>query len=145
MYINYVPLAIPIILAPLIFMGTFNYFMCAFMDPGFMPRATADEALDTEKKNGITVDLSGNYYPTPKNVPITVSDVEYELKFCVIFFISNNIRLSIYIKLILFDSRLVDFIDHLVQFIVVSVICVLVNIILIHHIHNFIYRISNDN
>ncbi len=105
MYINYVPLAIPIILAPLIFMGTFNYFMCAFMDPGFMPRATSDEALDVEKKNGITVDLSGNYYPTPKNVPITIENVEYELKFCVIIFYKRFKLLKLNIEYFIIYSK----------------------------------------
>ncbi len=54
-----------------------------------MPRANAEEALDIEKRNDITVDLSGSYYPTPKNVPILINDIEYELKFCVIYNLSN--------------------------------------------------------
>jgi palmitoyltransferase ZDHHC9/14/18 len=59
-----------------------SYVMCAFSDPGFLPRATPDEAVSTEKANNITVDLSGSYYPMPKNKSIDIKSCEYEVKFC---------------------------------------------------------------
>jgi hypothetical protein len=43
---------IPIIGAILILFTLSNYFICAFTDPGFLPRATAYEAFYIEKKHG---------------------------------------------------------------------------------------------
>jgi hypothetical protein len=43
--------AIPIVGAILIVFSLTNYLICAFTDPGFLPRATAYEAFYIEKKN----------------------------------------------------------------------------------------------
>ena len=67
---------------PLFILSLANYFLCAFTDPGFMPRATAHEAVHIEKMNDITVDLSDSYYPSPKNKTISIKDCEYDVKFC---------------------------------------------------------------
>ncbi len=75
--------AIPIIGAILLVLTLINYFVCAFMDPGYLPRGTPCETVKLEKDNNITVDLSGAYYPTPKNQTIDVKNGLYEVKFCV--------------------------------------------------------------
>ncbi|RNA42550.1 palmitoyltransferase ZDHHC18-like isoform X2 [Brachionus plicatilis] len=74
--------ALPIFGFILFLLSLSNYIMCAFMDPGYLPRATADEAFYIEKENNISVDLSGSYYPTPKNKIIKIKGCEYETKFC---------------------------------------------------------------
>ncbi len=52
------------------------------MDPGYLPRSTPEETIKLEKENNITVDLSGAYYPAPKNKIINVRDCDYDSKFC---------------------------------------------------------------
>ncbi|CAF0939077.1 unnamed protein product [Brachionus calyciflorus] len=79
---THVTVALPIIGFFMGFISFANYFMCAFMDPGFLPRATAEEAYQIEKDNNISVDLSGSYYPTPKNKVISIKGCSYEMKFC---------------------------------------------------------------
>ena len=64
-------------------MTVVNYVTCAFTDPGFMPRSSPDETINTEKQNQITTDMSGFYYPSPKNRTIEIRNCEYEMKFCV--------------------------------------------------------------
>lgn len=75
--------AMPIIGAILLVLTLINYFVCAFMDPGFLPRSTPCETVQLEKENNITVDLSGAYYPTPKNQVLDIKDCSYDVKFCV--------------------------------------------------------------
>jgi hypothetical protein len=73
---------VPIVGFLVLCLSVSSYIMCAFSDPGFLPRATPDEAVHTEKVNNITVDLSGSYYPLPKNKFIDIKSCEYEVKFC---------------------------------------------------------------
>jgi hypothetical protein len=61
--------------------------MSSFTDPGYLPRSSPHEAIDTEKQNNLTVDSSGKYYPMPKSKTIKINDCEYEIKYCV----SNNL------------------------------------------------------
>jgi hypothetical protein len=42
---------VPIILAILLFFSVSNYLFCAFSDPGFLPRAQAQEVIKLEKDN----------------------------------------------------------------------------------------------
>lgn len=74
--------AIPIIGVLLLILTCINYFICAFMDPGYLPRSTPSETIKLEQENNITVDLSGAYYPTPKNKTFNVKNCDYESKFC---------------------------------------------------------------
>ena len=60
-----------------------NYLKCAFTDPGFLPRATPMDTINTEKINNITVDLSGAYYPAPQNKILEIKGCEYDTRFCV--------------------------------------------------------------
>jgi hypothetical protein len=58
---------VPIVGFLLMCLSVSTYVMCAFSDPGYMPRASPAESVHTENANGITVDLAGQYYPAPKN------------------------------------------------------------------------------
>ena len=60
--------------------------MCAFTDPGFLPRSAPSETINTEKENEITTDMSGFYYPSPKSRTIEIKNCEYEMKFCVMIY-----------------------------------------------------------
>lgn len=75
-------LAVPLIGALIFVLTVSMYFFTAFTDPGFVPRSTPEETIQTEKENGITVDLSGAYYPTPKLKVIDLKGVDYDSKFC---------------------------------------------------------------
>lgn len=74
---------VPIILAILIFFSVSNYLFCAFSDPGFLPRAQAQEVIKLEKDYNLTTDIAGYYYPPPKNKKVNITDCESELKFCI--------------------------------------------------------------
>lgn len=75
-------IAVPLIGVFLLILTLVNYIITAFMDPGFVPRGTPDETIQIEKENNITVDLSGAYYPTPKNKTIDLKGCDYDSKFC---------------------------------------------------------------
>jgi hypothetical protein len=45
--------AIPIVGFLLFLLSVANYLITAFKEPGFLPRASAHEAVDIEKKNGM--------------------------------------------------------------------------------------------
>ncbi|XP_071551385.1 palmitoyltransferase ZDHHC18-B isoform X1 [Panulirus ornatus] len=60
-----------------------SLFHTSFTDPGIIPRATADEAIYTEKQ--IEVPTSGNgprLRPPPRTKEITVNGVTVKLKYC---------------------------------------------------------------
>jgi palmitoyltransferase ZDHHC9/14/18 len=59
-------LAVPIIGGCILIATLVMYIVTAFTEPGYLPRSTPEETVQTEKENDITVDLSGAYYPTPK-------------------------------------------------------------------------------
>ena len=66
-----------------------NYLKCAFTDPGFLPRATPCDTINTEKVNNITVDLSGAYYPAPQNKILDIKGCDYDTRFCVWFYFNQ--------------------------------------------------------
>lgn len=49
--IKNVSVALPIFGFITCVLSVVNYTICAFTDPGFLPRATADEAFNIEKEN----------------------------------------------------------------------------------------------
>ena len=69
-----VTIAVPLVGCILLIMTVINYLKCAFTDPGFLPRSAPDETIFTEKINDITTDMSGYYYPSPKNKTIESSN-----------------------------------------------------------------------
>jgi palmitoyltransferase ZDHHC9/14/18 len=77
-----VTIAVPLVGCILLIMTVINYLKCAFTDPGFLPRSAPDETIFTEKINDITTDMSGYYYPSPKNKTIEIKNCEYEMRFC---------------------------------------------------------------
>lgn len=74
--------AVPLLGAFILVLTIINYLITAFMDPGYLPRNTPEEIIKLEKENNITVDLSGAYYPTPKNKTVNVKGCDYDSKFC---------------------------------------------------------------
>ncbi len=76
-------IALPIVGFVFLIMTVANYLTCAFTDPGFYPRSSPQETLNTEKENQLTVDLGGVHYPTPKNKVVELKDSYYDMKFCV--------------------------------------------------------------
>lgn len=66
----------------LIVMTLVNFYMAAFTEPGFLPHGTASETSYLEKRDHITIDLAGDYYPEPKGKVVQINKIPYELKFC---------------------------------------------------------------
>ena len=70
-----------------------NYYTAAFTEPGYLPRGTPSETSYLEKRDNITIDLAGDYYPEPKGKVVLINKIPYELKFCVrkiLFLISGG-------------------------------------------------------
>lgn len=80
---KYLTPAIPAVGALLFIFVMSSLFHTSFSDPGIIPRATAEEAIYTEKQ--IEVPNSGNvpsYRPPPRTKEITVRGVTVKLKYC---------------------------------------------------------------
>jgi hypothetical protein len=48
-----------------------------------MLRSTPYETIKIEKEDHLSVDLTGKYYPHPKNKIVEINGCDYEEKFCV--------------------------------------------------------------
>lgn len=78
-----VSIAIPIVGFTVYVLTIIHFLACFFIDPGYLPRASAYEAFVIEKENNILTDLSGAYYPPPRNKIVKVNGFDYEMRFCV--------------------------------------------------------------
>ena len=120
-----VSIAIPIVGFTVYILTIIHFLACFFIDPGYLPRASAYEAFVIEKENNILTDLSGAYYPPPRNKMVKVNGFDYEMRFCVslnhLFMLLINININSYLRL------LASFIDQFGLFIANTAICVLVS------------------
>lgn len=80
---QHVSIVIPIIGLIFYLLTVFNFLACFFIDPGYLPRASACEAFKTELEHNIATDLAGNYYPPPRTKIIQIKGRDYEMRYCV--------------------------------------------------------------